>query len=145
MLVQSSGERAEGEQISSALIPKDTKIKGGFKTETKEYLLKLVKEEANIHLSGRSDIHCYFWPHAFTFLKDDGYLCFLTSSQWLDVEYGFRLQGWILNHFEIIAILESIDEPWFVGARVATVITILKRQPDKNKRMNNTVRFVQLR
>jgi hypothetical protein len=126
-------------------IPKDTKTKGGFKTETKEYLLKLVKDEANIHLSGRSDIHCYFWPHAFTFLKDGGYLCFLTSSQWLDVEYGFGLQEWILSHFEIIAILESIDEPWFVGARVVTAITILKRQPDKNIRMSNTVRFVQLR
>lgn len=126
-------------------IPKETRIKGGFKTETKEYLLKLVKGEVGIHLSGRSDIHCYFWPHASTFLKDDGHLCFLTSSQWLDVEYGFGLQKWILSNFEILAILESVDEPWFIGARVGTAITILRRQADRNRRMNNKIRFVQLR
>jgi len=123
------------------------KAKNGKNPEkgTKEYYQDLVKREAEADLSGRSDIHCYFWPHAAGFLKEDGYLCFLTSSQWLDVEYGFRLQDWILRNFEIIAVFESIDEPWFVGARVATAVTILHRQEDSLKRLNNIVRFVQLR
>jgi hypothetical protein len=112
---------------------------------TKEYYQNLVRSEAQAHLSGRSDIHCYFWPHALTFLKEDGFLCLLTSSQWLDVEYGFRLQEWILRHFEVLAVFESIDEPWFVGARVLTAVTILRRQADEKARMNNLVRFVQLR
>lgn len=112
---------------------------------TKQYLRELTKREASFELSGRSDIHCYFWPHATTFLKEDGYLCLLTSSQWLDVEYGFRLQKWILQHFDIIAILESIDEPWFVGARVVTTATILRRQANAGIREKNAVRFVQLR
>lgn len=130
-------------------IPKAKKIMK--KTEstpphgTKEYYHWLVEKEADIDLSGRSDIHCYFWPHAITFLKDDGYLCLLTSSQWLDVEYGFKLQEWMLRNFEIIAIVESLKEPWFVGARVATTVTILRRQKDEERRMKNTVRFVQLR
>lgn len=111
---------------------------------TKEFYLQLTKEE-NARLSGRSDLHCYFWPHAASFLKPDGYLCFLTSSQWLDVAYGFRLQEWILGSFEIVAVLESLDEPWFVGARVATTVTILKRQNEGDKRASNTVRFVQFR
>jgi len=109
---------------------------------TKEYYSQLVRTGAKAALSGRSDIHCYFWPHASSFLKEDGYLCFVTSSQWLDVEYGFRLQDWILQNFVILAVFESVDEPWFVGARVATAVTILRRQPDQNARMNNTVRFV---
>ena len=129
-------------------IPKTIK-KEGKKTApqpgTKEYYQSLIKKEAGIKLSGRSDIHCYFWPHALTFLKETGYLCFITSSQWLDVEYGFKLQGWILRNFEIVAIFESIDEPWFVGARVVTAVTILRRQPDEEARMKNMVRFVQLR
>jgi hypothetical protein len=112
---------------------------------TKEYYQQLVLKESGAKLSGRSDIHCYFWPHATSFLSDEGYLCFLTSSQWLDVEYGFRLQEWILNNFQIVAIFESVDEPWFIGARVVTAVTILKRQHDEEKRMSNTVRFVQLR
>jgi len=127
-------------------IPK-AKKKGnhGPKRGTKDYYQMLVLKESGAKLSGRSDIHCYFWPHATSFLKDNGYLCLLTSSQWLDVEYGFRLQEWILNNFEIVAIFESIDEPWFVGARVVTAITILHRQSNEKKRMTNKVRFIQLR
>ena len=112
---------------------------------TKEQYHKLVHEEAGINLSGRSDIHCYFWPHAASFLKANGWLCLLTSSQWLDVEYGFKLQEWMLRNFEIVALFESLDEPWFVGARVATTITILRKQQDEQARMNNIVRFVLLR
>ena len=114
------------------------------KPGTKEYYQRLAKRHG-ANLSGRSDIHCYFWPHASRFLKDDGWLCFITSSQWLDVEYGFRLQEWLLRNFQIVAVLESIDEPWFVGARVATTVTIAKRQADPARRMNNIVRFVQMR
>lgn len=112
----------------------------------KKKIRELVEEEwKGINFSGRSDLHIYFWPHATTFLKEDGYFCFLTSSQWLDVEYGFRLQKWILKNFKIVAIIESMDEPWFVGARVVTAITILQREKETEKRMENTVRFVQLR
>ncbi|HUS58458.1 MAG TPA: N-6 DNA methylase, partial [Planctomycetota bacterium] len=111
---------------------------------TKEYYQKLARDEG-ADFSGRSDIHCYFWPHAASFLKPDGWLCLLTSSQWLDVEYGFRLQEWLLRNFRIVAVLESIDEPWFVGARVATTATILQREQDESARMSNMVRFVQLR
>ena len=127
-------------------IPKSKqKSKKAPKKGTKEYYQWLIKKESGAKLSGRSDIHCYFWPHAASFLKDNGYLCLLTSSQWLDVEYGFRLQEWILGNFEIVAIFESIDEPWFVGARVVTAITILRRQQDDARRMNNPIHFVQLR
>ena len=123
------------------------KAKNGKTPErgTKEYYQALVQREMGADLGGRSDIHCYFWPHAASFLKEDGYLCLLTSSQWLDVEYGFHLQEWILRNFEIIAVFESLDEPWFVGARVATAVTILRCQSEDKKRMLNPVRFVQLR
>ncbi len=127
-------------------IPKSKKKRHQPKTGTKEYYKNLVGQEwRGLDFSGRSDLHCYFWPHAAHFLKDDGYLCLLTSSQWLDVEYGFHLQKWILENFRIIAILESLDEPWFVGARVATTVTILKRENKDDARMNNTTRFIQLR
>jgi len=96
----------------------------------------------DLKLSGRSDLHCYFWPVATRLLKPDGYFGFLTSSSWLDVEYGFELQGWILRHFRILAIMESATEPWFEDARVKTCITILKRCENEADRMANKVRFV---
>lgn len=121
--------------------PKD----GGPEAGTKEFYSRRVAQMANAALSGRSDLHCYFWPHATTFLKQDGMLGFITSSQWLDVEYGFHLQRWLLNNFEIVAVLESPVEPWFVGARVATTVTIARRCDDVARRNTNTVRFIQLR
>lgn len=114
--------------------------------EKKQTYRGLIESEwRGIKLSGRSDLHVYFWPHAAKFLKRGGRFGFLTSSSWLDVEYGFRLQNWVLNHFSVLAIIESDCEPWFTGARVATAATILRLEPNEEKRFSNLVRCVQLR
>lgn len=126
-------------------IPKSPKTRNGPKPGTKEYYKHVAEQRTNIRLSGRSDLHVYFWLHAADFLHHGGWLGLLTSSQWLDVDYGFRLQDYILRNFEVHAIFESLDEPWFVGARVATCATLLRRQRDESARMNHRVRFVQLR
>jgi hypothetical protein len=96
-------------------------------------------------LSGRSDVHCYFWPAAAHFLKEGGYFGFLTSSSWLDVEYGFPLQRWMLENFRLIAICESEAEPWFEDARVKTCATILQRCTNASERLNSLVKFVQFK
>jgi methylase of polypeptide subunit release factors len=93
-------------------------------------------------LTKRSDLHCYFWPAAARLLKPGGYFGFLTSSSWMDVEYGFALQRWMLRHFRILAVMESAAEPWFEDARVKTCIAILQRCDDAAVRMDNQVRFV---
>ncbi|MGA2867388.1 MAG: N-6 DNA methylase [Verrucomicrobiota bacterium] len=112
---------------------------------TKDFLQELCAEMfPGLKLSGRSDLHCYFWPVAATFLKEGGYFGFLTSSSWLDVEYGFPLQGWVLKNFKLLAVIESLDEPWFHDARVKTAITILQRCNSETERMSNVVRFVRL-
>ena len=60
------------------------------------------------------------------------------------MDYGFALQGWILKGFKLIAVIESLDEPWFKDARVKTSITILQRCDDLKSRMDNVVKFVRL-
>jgi hypothetical protein len=111
----------------------------------KDYFQELCQELwPGLKLSGRSDLHCYFWPTAASLLKEGGYFGFLTSSSWLDVDYGFALQGWILKNFKLIAVIESLDEPWFKDARVKTCITILQRCDDMESRMDNVVKFVRL-
>ncbi len=96
-------------------------------------------------LTGRSDIYAYFFSHAAHLLKPGGYLGFVTSVGWLDTEYGFRLQEFFLRSFRIVAIIESQVEKWFEDARVTTAVTILQREPDRAKRDDNPVRFIQLR
>jgi Eco57I restriction-modification methylase len=115
------------------------------KNNKKSYSALVKSEWPGLKLSGRSDLHVYFWPHASKLLTEGGYFGFLTSASWLDVEYGFHLQRWILQNFELVAVLESICEPWFTGARVATAVTILRRCSNAEKRAQNLVRFVQLR
>ena len=96
-------------------------------------------------LRGRSDIYAYFFAHAAHLLRPGGYLGFVTSTGWLDTDYGFRLQEFFLRNFRIVAIIESEVEKWFEDARVTTAVTILQREPDAAKRNSNHVRFIQLR
>ena len=136
-------------------IPKESKLKhqkgetkeayDARRKNTKDYLQELCKDLwPGLKLSGRSDLHCYFWPVAASLLKEGGHFGFLTSSSWLDVDYGFALQGWILKGFKLITVIESLDEPWFKDARVKTSITILQRCDDLKSRMDNVVKFVRL-
>ncbi len=119
-----------------------------IKAEARKYKdhLSSLEQRAcpDIRFSGRSDLHVYFWAHGLRFLKDGGYFGFLTSSGWLDVEYGFRLQEFLLKHYAIIAVFESEVEPWFTGARITTCATILRRESDSVRRERNLVRFVRL-
>ena len=112
--------------------------------QAKEDLFELCKELWGVELTGRSDLHCYFWPASTAFLKDNGWFGFLVSSSWLDVEYGFALQEWVLTHFKIHAILESNAEPWFEDARVKTCAVILQRCDDPKERNEHLVKFVRL-
>ncbi len=126
-------------------IPKASE-KGAIYDQTKEHIFATVEQAwPQIQLSGQSDLHVYFWPVACQFLAEDGWFGFLTSSSWLDVRYGFQLQRWVLLNFRIVAIIESVDEPWFEDARVKTAVTILQRCDDAKKRNENLVRFVRLK
>jgi len=112
---------------------------------SKEYIYaRAAQSWPGLALSKQSDLHIYFWPLATSFLADGGWFGFLTSSSWLDVRYGFPLQRWILLNFRLVAVIESLDEPWFEDARVKTAVTILQRTSDADKRDDNIVRFVRL-
>ncbi len=119
--------------------------KGARLMLTKEDLQELCgRFWPGLSFSGRSDLHCYFWPAATKFLKEGGWFGFLVSSSWLDVEYGFALQEWVLSNFRIHATLESNAEPWFADARVKTCAVILQRCSDEVARNAQLVKFVRL-
>ena len=73
------------------------------------------------------------------------HLSFITSIGWLDTDYGFRLQEFFLRNFRVVAVIESQVEKWFEDARVTTAVTVLQREPDRRKREDNLVRFIQLK
>jgi type I restriction enzyme M protein len=96
-------------------------------------------------LSKRSSIYVYFFMHGASFLKEDGRLGLITSNSWLDVDYGYDLQRFFLENFKVVAVIESKVERWFEDADINTTITILQRCSSKKARMNNIVKFVQLK
>ncbi len=142
-----------GSEVSVTLSPLDAAVANPpyvrqekIDKKDKEYAKQVIETAwPGLHVSGRSDLHCYFWPLAARLLNDTGYFGFLTSSSWLDVEYGFPLQGWLLQNFRLLAIMESNAEPWFPDARVKTCVTIMQRCNDAAARNDTLVRFVQFR
>lgn len=102
-------------------------------------------DNGDMKLSGQADIYAYLFFHTARFLKDDGRMGIVTSNAWLDVAYGYELQKFFLKNFKIIAIIESRCEPWFEDPAVNTIVTILERCKNKEKRDNHLVKFVKLK
>jgi type I restriction-modification system DNA methylase subunit len=105
----------------------------------------LGKDWLDLRLSGQADIFAYIYLHTSTLLKEDGAFAIITSNSWLDVGYGSVLKQFFLDHFRIKMIIASWAEPWFEDAAVNTVITVLEREPDEEKRKQNQVHFVKLK
>lgn len=119
-------------------------IRGSRSGPSKDDLRRRVLERTGCRLSGRSDLHAYFWPQAALFLAPGGRLGFVTSAQWLDAGYGDGLREWIPRWFAVEAILESTAEPWFPGARVDSLVTILRRRDPDGGAGDGPARLVQL-
>jgi type I restriction enzyme M protein len=102
-------------------------------------------DNRKLKLSGQADIYAYLFFHTTKHLKDNGRMGIVTSNAWLDVAYGYELQKFFLKNFKIIAILESRCEPWFEDSAVNTIVTILERCKDKDKRDDNNVKFVKIK
>lgn len=96
------------------------------------------------YLSKRSDIYAYFLTHSFEFLNDGGDLGFITSDRWLDTKYGEDLQQFILENFEIRAII-TFERQVFDDTLVDSSILLLRKQIDTEERENNVVKFIRLR
>ncbi|MBE2233210.1 MAG: N-6 DNA methylase [Anaerolinea sp.] len=92
-----------------------------------------------------ADLYVSLFWHTAAFLKPNGRMGIVTSNAWLDVGYGYALQRFFLDHFKIIAILESRCEPWFEQAAVNTVVTIVERCASPTQRDAHPARFVKIK
>ena len=102
-------------------------------------------ERAKPTISTYADLYVSLFWHAAAFLQEGGRMGIVTSNAWLDVGYGYALQRFILDHFKIVAILESRCEPWFTQAAVNTVVTIVERCSDAAERDTHPARFVKVK
>jgi len=64
------------------------------------------RDQAELRLSGKADLLAYLFFQVARFVRDGGRIGIVTSNAWLDVDYGFELQRFLMDNFKIIAILE---------------------------------------
>jgi methylase of polypeptide subunit release factors len=105
----------------------------------------LPAQEQGRILNRRAGLHAHFLVHSASFLRDGGRLGFVVPNSWLDVAYGKRLKQFLLDHFKIVALIESNVERWFSQASVNTCLLLLERCKDGEARQSNRVRLVRLR
>jgi hypothetical protein len=96
-------------------------------------------------LGGRSGLHAYFFLHGTAFLRDGGRFGFVVPNAWLDVAYGGRLKQYLLDHYKILAIIESDVEHWFSDAKINTCLVVLEKCSGSKRRGANLVRLVRLK
>lgn len=95
-------------------------------------------------ISKRADIYAYFITHATEFLRDEGRLGFITSDRWLDTSYGEDLQKFILDNYEIKAIVK-FDKQAFEDALIGSTIIVIEKQPERLARDENTAKFLRVK
>lgn len=110
------------------------------KTRVRRHLSNVNAED----LSKRADIYAYFITHATEFLRDGGRLGFITSDRWLDTSYGEDLQKFILNTYEIKAIVK-FDKQAFEDALIGSTVIVIEKQPEKSERNDNTAKFFRVK
>jgi type I restriction enzyme M protein len=98
-----------------------------------------------LRISTYADLYVYLFFHTARFLKPGGRMGIVTSNAWLDVNFGYELQKFLLNRFKIVAVLESRCEPWFTEAAVNTVVTVLERCDNPEDRDAHLVKFVKVK
>jgi hypothetical protein len=96
-------------------------------------------------LSGKSDEYVWFIVHATRFLKEGGRLGFVVSSAILFSDYGVPLIRFLARNYRICAVVDSMVERWFIDADTNTVLLLLERDANPERRANNQIRFVRLR
>jgi len=103
------------------------------------------RKKLQLRISTYADIYAYLFFHAARFLKPGGRMGIVTSNAWIDVNFGYLLQRFFLDHFKIIAILESRCEPWFEEASVNTIVTVVERCDNSESRDDHIAKFVKMK
>lgn len=95
-------------------------------------------------VSSKADIYAYFVTHSTEFLRPGGRLGFITSDRWLDTSYGEDLQEFILDNYEIKAVIK-FDKQAFEDALIGSTVLIIEKQPTQSERDNNTAKFLRVK
>jgi len=117
-----------------------------YKDQIREEALTYL-DDSKIYIGAQAGIYAYFFTHSAKFLENKGRMGYITSTSWLEADFGKDLQKFFLDHFKILAII-AYQKRVFEKAAVNTVVVILEKADGKGlqeERENNLARFVKLK
>jgi hypothetical protein len=106
----------------------------------KQRLREFVERRFGIEPYRTSDLYLYFYVRSVDLLREGGTLAFVTSNSWLDVDYGVRLQEFLLTETAPAYLFENRSKRTFAAADVNTVVAVLNR--DSSGTLSGRTSFV---
>jgi len=88
---------------------------------------EIYKSQFYFNYSKSTDIYCLFFEKGINLSKKDAHICFITSNQWLQTNYGRVLRQFFQEHSNPITLINFGGLKVFESATVDTSILILKR------------------
>ncbi len=92
-------------------------------------LIRMVKKETNISISGLAGLYCYFMLSAHKLLKPGAISGWLIPSEFMDVNYGSAVKDYLLNNVHLLRIHRYIPEnSKFKDALVSSCVVWFKNE-----------------
>lgn len=96
-----------------------------YRAWPKAFNYKHGHNKASRPLSAKSDLYIYFYLVGLAILSERGSFCFVTSNSWLDVNYGVRMQEFLIRNGQTKLVIDNERRRSFANADVNTVIILL--------------------
>jgi adenine-specific DNA-methyltransferase len=106
----------------------------------KQRLQAKALEVANMKLSGLSGLYCYFMALSHPWMKKDGIAGWLIPSEFMDVNYGEAVKGYLLNEVTLLQIHRfDPSDVQFNDALVSSAVVWFKnKKPEKTHKVKFT-------
>lgn len=99
--------------------------------ERRATLREIVTAAIGFEPPAQTDLSVLALLQALRFLAPGGRLAFVMPNTWMDAAYGRPVRRWLLQHYRLVAVVESRAEPWFPEAAVNTVIVVVENSPER--------------
>lgn len=98
--------------------------------EDKERLQRLAFKMTGVEVNGLAGLYVYFLLLATAWMEDDGYAAWLIPSEFMDVNYGAALKGFLTDRVTLIRMHRfDPEDVQFGDAFVSSVVLVFKKAP----------------
>ena len=96
-------------------------------------LAELYKQSGFQSFAKTGDIYCLFYEKGYELLKDNGYLCFITSNKWMRAGYGEKLRGFFAQKTNPKLLIDFAGVRIFESATVDTNILLFEKSANRKE------------